>query len=153
METVISLKQNSTYCPTKKDENELSANDHKNESVNQTRKQNHVSQEEIPSVQMRPEVSKHNRAVIPRSQLVCKQNVDKNVCTMNSFSNVIQHNPPQQELINQHPIPTCITCRERTQSKKSYRRRDKHCTKISQAEEGFRKGKRKDKLIYFQYYY
>ena len=114
----LSLKQNSTYCPTKKDENELSANDHKKESVNQTQKQNHVSQEEISSVHMRPEVSKHNQAVIPRSQLVCKQNVDKNVCTMNSFSNVVQHNPPQQELINQHPIPTRITCRERTQSKK-----------------------------------
>ena len=149
----LSLKQNSTYCPTKKDENELSTNDHKNERVNQTRKQIHVSQEEISSVQMRPEVSKHNKAIIPRSQLVCKQNMDKNVCTMNSFNNVIQHNPLQQENINQHPIPTRITCRERTQSKKLYRQRDKYCTKISQAEEGFRKGKRKDKLIYFQYYY
>ena len=75
----------------------------KNESVNQTRKQIHISQEEISSVQMRPEVSKHNKAIILRSQLVCKQNMDKNVCTMNSFNNVIQHNPLQQENINQHP--------------------------------------------------
>ena len=33
----LSLKQNSTYCPTKKHENELSTDDNKNESVNQTR--------------------------------------------------------------------------------------------------------------------
>ena len=72
----LSLKQNSTYCPTKKDENKLSTNDNKNESINKPESR-----------------SKHNKAIIPRSQLVCKQNMDKNVCTMNSFNNVIQHNP------------------------------------------------------------
>ena len=39
----------------------------------------------------------HNKAVIPRSQLVCKQNVDKNVRTINSFS-MIYNNYLQQEI-------------------------------------------------------
>jgi hypothetical protein len=91
---------------------------------------------------------------VPWSQQVSKQNEDR--CGPPTIISNTLHQIPQHDLTNQYSIPTRITSREKIQSQNPNWQRDKHSTKTCQAKEVFRKsrrGKRKDKMLFFQYYY
>ena len=90
--------------------------------------------------------------MVPRIQQACRQNDP----TMINTNFAQQRKPIEPEFIKQYSIPTRITCREKLPSQKPNWRRGTNPTKASQAKEVFRKGRksnRKDKLMFFQYYY